>query len=235
MSVTLIFLAGLAVIVGWWLSHQRLMSKPWLEEGAIADMPHTEASQVPAAKLGLGIFLAVVGALFAMLISAYLMRRDLSTDWRAVPMPPVLWVNTGLIVLSSVALHWAHLAVRHGDMKELRQALLTGGVSALGFLVGQVLAWRQLSGAGYWLATNPANTFFYLLTALHGLHVAGGLAALGSTTLKAWRTADTGRVRLSVDLCAIYWHFLLVVWLVLLALLMRWVDDFIEMCRPLLS
>ncbi|MFX5494500.1 cytochrome c oxidase subunit 3, partial [Acinetobacter baumannii] len=78
---------------------------------------------------------------------------------------------------------------------------------------GQLLAWRQLSAAGYWLAANPANTFFYLLTALHGLHVAGGLAALGRVTVRAWRGSDAGRLALSVELCATYWHFLLVIWL----------------------
>ena len=235
MSVTIIFLAMLAAVAGWWLSHQRLMSKPWLEEGAVTGYGRTEASQVPAAKLGLGLFLAVVGVLFAMLISAYLMRRDAGADWRALPVPPVLFVNTGLIVLSSLALHWAHVAAGEGNIRDLRSALLTGGVAAAGFLVGQVLAWRQLSAAGYWLAANPANTFFYLLTALHGLHLLGGLAALGATTRRAWRSDDARALRLSVDLCAIYWHFLLVIWLILFALLMRWVDDLIAMCRPLLG
>lgn len=235
MSVILVFLGVLAAIIGWWLSHQRLMAKPWLEEGALADVPGTEASHVPAAKLGLGVFLAVAGALFALTISAYVMRRDYATDWRVLPVPPVLWVNTALLLLSSLALYWAQVAARRGDMGELRRALLTGGVSALGFLAGQLLAWRQLSAAGYWLAANPANTFFYLLTALHGLHVAGGLAALGRVTAKAWRGSDAARLMLSVELCATYWHFLLVIWLILLAVLMRWVDEIIAMCRPLLS
>ncbi|WP_204322554.1 hypothetical protein, partial [Streptococcus pneumoniae] len=84
---------------------------------------------------------------------------DYATDWRVLPVPPVLWVNTALLVLSSVGLYWAQVAARRDDMRELRQALLTGGVSALGFLAGQLLAWRQLSAAGYWLAANPANTF----------------------------------------------------------------------------
>lgn len=235
MSVTIACLAVLGAIAAWWLSHQRLLSKPWLEEGAVIGYGRTEASQVPAAKLGLGLFLAVVGVLFAMLISAYLMRRDAGSDWRTVPVPPVLFVNTGLIVLSSLALHWAHVAAGEGNIRDLRSALLTGAVSAAGFLIGQVLAWRQLSAAGYWLAANPANTFFYLLTALHGLHLLGGLAALGVTTRRAFRTDEARALRLSVDLCAIYWHFLLVIWLILFALLMRWVDDLIAMCRPLLG
>jgi cytochrome c oxidase subunit 3 len=83
------------------------------------------------------------------------------------------------------------------------------------------MAWRQLDAAGYFVASNPANSFFYLLTAIHGLHVLGGLVALARATGKVWRTADPGRVRLSVELCAVYWHFLLVVWLALFALLLH--------------
>ena len=68
---------------------------------------------------------------------------------------------------------------------------------------------------GLFSAANPANAFFYLLTALHGLHLLGGLVAWGSTTAKVWRGVDVGDVRLSVELCTVYWHFLLLVWLVL--------------------
>lgn len=110
-----------------------------------------------------------------------------------------------------------------------------GGVSAVVFLVGQLLAWQQLNVAGYFVASNPANSFFYLITATHGLHLMGGLVALGRTTAKVWRGAEVARMRLSVELCAIYWHFLLLVWLVLLGLLTGWTDDFIDICRQLLT
>ena len=106
-------------------------------------------------------------------------------------------------------------------MAGVRDALLAGGVLALAFLAGQLLAWRQLDAAGYFLASNPANSFFYLLTAVHGLHVLGGLVALARATAKVWRGRDVDQVRLSVELCAIYWHFLLFVWLVLFALLLH--------------
>ena len=73
---------------------------------------------------------------------------------------------------------------------------------------------------GYFAKTNPANAFFYLITGLHGLHLLGGLVAWGWTSAKVWRGFDIARVRLSVELCTVYWHFLLVVWLVLFALLL---------------
>ena len=234
MSAIILFLAAIAAIAGWWLSQQRLPAKPWLEEGVTADWREESPSSVPPAKIGLGVFLAVVGSLFALFISAYSMRMNL-VDWRTLPVPRLLWFNTAVLVLSSVALQWAQVAARRNNIDGVIVGLCAGGASAVTFLVGQLLAWRQLSGAGYFLASNPANSFFYLITAVHGLHLMGGLVALGRTTAKVWRGVAVTELRLSVELCAIYWHFLLLVWLVLLGLLTGWTDNFIDICRQLLT
>jgi cytochrome c oxidase subunit 3 len=234
MSAIILFMAGIAAIAGWWLSQQRLGAKPWLEEGVIFDFREDSASSLPPAKIGLGVFLAVVGSLFALFISAYSMRMNM-VDWRALPVPRLLWFNTGVLLTSSIALQWAHMAARRNDMDGVIIGLCAGGASALIFLAGQLLAWRELSIAGYFLASNPANSFFYLITAVHGLHLMGGLVALFRTTAKVWRGAAVTAVRLSVELCAIYWHFLLLVWLVVLGLLTGWTDNFVDICRQLLS
>jgi cytochrome c oxidase subunit 3 len=233
-SITLLFLAVIGTIVAWWLSQQRLTSKPWLEVGAIDDFPGTGASSLPAATIGLSVFLAVVGSLFALFISAYFMRMQVA-DWAQMPAPKLLWFNTGVLILSSVALQYAQLAARRGRMKDVGDGLIAGGLFAFTFLVGQLLAWKQLNAEGYFLATNPANAFFYLLTGLHGLHLLGGLVALVLTADKVWRGFDLGQMRLSVKLCAIYWHFLLLLWLVLFSLLTPWVGDFAVICRGLLT
>src|ERR1700731_3134699 len=227
-------MAGIAAIAGWWLSQQRLAAKPWLEEGVGVDFREESTSIVPPAKIGLGVFLAVVGSLFALFISAYSMRMNV-VDWRALPVPRLLGFNTGGLGLSSVALQWAYVAARRDDTDSAKIGLCAGGAFAVTFLVGQLLAWQQLRVAGYFLASNPANSFFYLITAVHGLHLMGGLVALGRTTAKVWRGAAMTQVRLSVELCAIYWHFLLLVWLVLLSLLTGWTDDFVSICRQLLT
>lgn len=221
MIFTAAFLAVVAAIVIWWLSHQRLAAKPWLEEGVIGDLPATGAPRAATAKIGLGVFLAVAGSLFALFASAYTMRMHMGADWRPMPVPSLLWVNTGVLIASSVALHRAQAAARGARMDGVRDGLLAGGVLALTFLAGQLLAWRELAAAGYFLASNPANSFFYLLTAVHGLHVLGGLVALARAAGRVWSGEDADRVRLSVELCAIYWHFLLLVWLILFALLLH--------------
>ena len=216
MNITFLFLAVIAAILAWWLAQQRLTAKPWLEPGPIGD---PGASSLPAAKIGLGVFLAVVGTLFALLISAYTMRMDMGM-WRSAPAPKLLWLNTGMLILSSGALQWAQVAARRGRTDGVRAGLLGGGVFALAFLAGQLIAWRQLDAAGYYLTDNPAAAFFYLITGVHGLHLLGGLVALGRTMDKAWQGVAAGEVRLSVELCATYWHFLLFVWLAIFGLLL---------------
>jgi cytochrome c oxidase subunit 3 len=233
MSAIVLFMAGVAAIAGWWLSHQRLTAKPWLEEGEIGDLPGERPSLLPA-RIGLGVFLAVVGSLFALVTSAYLMRMDLP-DWRTVPIPTLLWFNTGVLVLSSVTLQLAQVAARYEDRDVVIAGLLAGGVSAVTFLAGQLLAWQELRNAGYFLTANPANSFFYLITGLHGLHLLGGLVALGRTIAKAFSGLALPQLRLSLELCTTYWHFLLLVWLILFGLLNGSADDFLKICRQVLG
>jgi cytochrome c oxidase subunit 3 len=244
MTVILLFLAVIAVIAGWWLSQQRLMAKPWLDVGSVGDLPNWGESSMPTAKIGLGVFLAVAGCLFALLVSAYFMRVDIGATTgaetsgailRGMPAPRLLWLNTGVLVVSSVALQCAQIAARHSQREAARDGLLLGGVASLVFLAGQLLVWRQLVDAGYFASSNPGNAFFYLLTGVHGVHVAGGLVALGKTLGKVWSGVAIERLRLSVWLCTVYWHFLLLVWLAIFALLMGWADDFIVICRTLVT
>ncbi|MBY5408981.1 cytochrome-c oxidase [Rhizobium leguminosarum] len=237
MNVILVFLAAIAAIIIWWLSGQRLTSKPWLETGSVQLPEHdgTEQRQLPSVKIGLFVFLGVVGAVFSLAVSAYFMRMA-SADWWGMPVPRLLWVNTAALALSSAALQWARREAGHGRMESLRPALVAGLALAVFFLVGQIQAWRELTAAGYVLADNPANSFFYMLTGLHGLHILGGLAVLTHTTVRAFSTdVAPDRLRLSVDLSAIYSHFMLAVWLLLFALFAGWANDFVDLCRTLLN
>ncbi|ODT13352.1 MAG: cytochrome-c oxidase [Kaistia sp. SCN 65-12] len=234
MSAILVFLLAVLGVVFWWLVRQGLFSKPWLEVGVAGGMPTVEPSTPRAARVGLAVFLVVVGSLFALTVSAYLMRAGLG-DWRPVRLPGILYVNTFTLLVSSLALETARTGARRGDLDSVRTGLLVGGFTALLFLAGQLLAWRQLHAEGYYLASNPANAFFYLVTALHGAHVAGGLVALGRVTWRMLKGADVAALRLGVGLCATYWHALLLIWLVLLGLLTSWIGDFILICRQLLA
>jgi cytochrome c oxidase subunit 3 len=140
-------------------------------------------------------------------------------DWRPVPQLGLLWANTLVLILSSVALQWAQYSVRRGQMDSMRVGLLAGGAFTVVFLFGQMLAWKQLAAMDYFDITNPAIGFFYMITAIHGLHLVGGLVAWGRAVTKVWGDFNVAKIRQSVELCTTYWHFLLLVWLVLFGLL----------------
>jgi len=177
-----------------------------------------EGLPLPAARVGLGLFLAAASTAFLMLISAYAVRMGWP-DWRSVSLPGTLWWNTGWLLASSGAFEWIRRSSHRGDLQTLRLGLLAAGALAVVFLMGQLLAWKQFQIAGYFLAVNPASSFFYLLTGVHGLHVLGGLVAWGWTMVQMWSQGATPAVRARTELCAIYWHFLLLVWLLILGVL----------------
>ncbi|MHC1551382.1 cytochrome c oxidase subunit 3 [Phyllobacterium sp. K27] len=234
MSAVLIFLALLGSIVIWWMAQQRLTSKPWLEAERVSSFSHFTRSSIATEKIGLGVFLAVVGALFTLFISAYFIRMG-GNDWWAIPIPEVLWVNTAVLVTSSITLEVAKSRAQQDDDETMKFALLASFVTGIGFLVGQVFAWRELLSAGYLLADNPANSFFYMITGMHGLHILGGLLVLGRTIVKVLTGKTAPQVHLSIELCVMYWHFMLLVWLVLFVLFAGWANDFVDICRQLLT
>ncbi|WP_175817961.1 cytochrome c oxidase subunit 3 [Burkholderia diffusa] len=180
-----------------------------------------------AGRTGLVVFMAVATALFSLLLLAYGMRMR-EPYWQPIPHPALLWWNTGALALASVAMQRARRLTLH------RTAwLVCGGVLAAVFVVGQLAAWRMLSAAGQTIIVNPSDSFLYLLTGLHGVHVLGGLVAW-AVTIAQLRRGDLFRARRAIALCALYWHFLLAVWLVLLAA-MWWLTPGIvaAVCGPL--
>ena len=115
-------------------------------------------------------------------------------------------------------MQWSVVSARRDRRETMRLGLYMGGGCAIVFLVGQLLAWRQLGELGYFIDSNPSNGFFYMLTAVHGIHLVGGLVAWVRAVIRTQKTSDTGRIRMILELCATYWHFLLLVWLVLFGL-----------------
>jgi cytochrome c oxidase subunit 3 len=208
------------VIVVGWLVRPTLNVKPWVEQRPVKDIDGDGALRLPTIKVGLGVFLTVATSLFALLISAYHMRM-MAADWTTLPLPRVLWLNTAVLILAGVAMQWTRSAAQWGQIDNVRIGLITAGVFTFSFLAGQLWAWQQLNASGYFVTNDPATAFFYLLTALHGLHLLGGMWVWGRTTAKVLRGVEVAKVRLSVELCTVYWHYLLLVWLVLFAVLLH--------------
>ena len=212
----LAFIFTAVAISYWWLWRQRIFDKPWVEEGTEADDRETIGGGLATANTALFAFLAVVTSLFALFISAYFTRMELN-DWSPLTEPSSLWFNTGILMLASVSVHWCTRTINKTTYKAM---LLATGVFTFGFIWGQYAAWQQLWAAGYYLNTNPANSFFFLFTALHALHLFGGLWVWTRATFRVFTDVDVEKAKMSVELCRTYWHFLLIVWLVLFALLL---------------
>jgi len=194
-----------------------LFEKPWLSgedlSGAPADV---RAFALPRQKVGLRVFFIVATSLFLLFIVSYRMRMYYE-DWAPLREPLLLWINTGILVLASAFMQRARQLAASGG-ETARGWFVLGGAAAIVFVGLQLLIWRQLAAQGHFVSSNPASSFYYLITAVHGLHIVGGLFAWGRTLARAG--ADFERFRMGVDLCTVYWHFLLLVWAALFYLLL---------------
>jgi cytochrome c oxidase subunit 3 len=218
MTVSLVLLAVIMFIVIGWLLRQTLNTQPWVPRST-DDAVSGTSIDTPVKTFGLVSFLAVATSLFALFISAYAMRMHMG-DWRPVGEPKLLWVNSAFLVLASIVYQWTRNAAGHGQTARLAPGLAVAGLFTFLFLGGQLVAWMQLNASGHYMTSNPASAFFYVLTAVHGLHLLGGLWVWARSTIKVFAGAAADSVRLSIELCAVYWHYLLVVWAVLFGLLL---------------
>jgi cytochrome c oxidase subunit 3 len=169
------------------------------------------------ARFGLWLFLGTLTMMFIGFTSAYMVRR-LAPDWTQLRPPGLLWANTAALLLSSGTLEAARRRLRGWNVAEVGPWLLaTGGLGAL-FVAGQLAAWRVLASRGYFVSSNPHNSFFYLLSGVHGLHLVVGLiwfaVVLGKARRLAYTPGEDG-----LGMFAIYWHFLTGLWVYLLLLL----------------
>ena len=175
-----------------------------------------------ASKTGIWVVLAAISMTFAAFTSAMVVRQGTSTDWRHFSFPSILYFNTLALILSSFTLAVSRrrfAAFAAGIAENLRPALnALYGTLALGcvFVAGQYAAWLRLRSEGLYLATNPSSSFFYVFTAVHGLHVIGGLAGLVYVIRKL---RNMTLRRNTLDATSHYWHFMDLLWLYLLFLL----------------
>jgi cytochrome c oxidase subunit 3 len=186
-------------------------------------------------RIGMWLTLAAILMMFAALTSAYVFRSTrVQQEWQTFAVPHMLWVSTLLILASSATFEAARRAEHGGRYLFYRRWLLASLLLGFGFLVSQLLAWRELVGQGIYLATNPHSSFFYLLTGLHALHLLGGILGLSYLAIRARgetavvagargaRNNSDRKRRASVDAIGLYWHFMDGLWVYLFALLFLW-------------
>ena len=184
-------------------------------------------SPASPAQTGVWVGIAAITMSFAAYSSALIVRQGANPDWQHFTLPRILFFNTLVVMASSVTLYVARprsraavdrsgtlTAVDAPHLKWLFVTILLGFL----FLIGQILAWRNLVAQGITLASGPSSSFFYLLTAMHGLHLLGGLAGLLYVVYRVRRSTTERAVR-AFTAASLYWHFMTALWLYLFALL----------------
>ena len=199
---------------------RKITAKPWQHAGEMEGIHGEVILTRSASRTGLLMFLAVISSMFLLFMISYY-TRSLFPDWEVLADPRILWINTLILALASFAMQLASNAAKRKADASIRNSLLAGAFLTLAFIAGQLVAWDQLIESGFYAQENPAFAFFYMVTGLHALHLVGGMWFLGRLGFNMRQESKKEKARLSVTLCATYWHYLLLVWLLLFALLLR--------------
>ena len=198
-----------------------ITQKPWETSQAALDNDHDGTTlAVSKAKLGVRTIMVVSTIIFSLFVISY-SDRMLIHDWRSLSEPWLLWINTIILILTSFIFHKAKILSEKNHFEKAKNNLLVVGFLTFAFVTGQLLVWQYFVNLGQYASTNPANAFFYVLTALHGLHILGGLYYWAKVTRQLFKeNYNVSKIKQNIELCAIYWHFLLIVWFVLFGLML---------------
>ncbi|MEO6829029.1 MAG: cytochrome c oxidase subunit 3, partial [Acidobacteriaceae bacterium] len=193
-------------------------------------------------RMGLGfalggdlIFFVIMATVFfaQQRVGHLAVQYDYILEWKPLSIPPILWVNTAILLLSAVTMEMARRGVFY-ELDVMEEWLGLGRPSSkralpwliatvvLGFLfiAGQVIAWQQLYAEGVYFGSNPSSHFFYLITGAHALHLAFGVAAIIGALAALWSSKRIEIRQIIVDAAAWYWHVMGILWLCLFGLLL---------------
>ena len=200
---------------------ETLAQKPWLPSQEKKDNLHTGKSfEFDSSRVALICFLGSITALFSLFFVAYVGRMAYG-DWRVLPAPPLLWVNTVVVIISSILFQKARNLSNKFMFKNSKYYLMAAGLTAVLFIAGQFKVWNELTSYGYFVDSNASFAFFYMLTGLHMFHMLGGLVVWTWSMTQINKTDLSYRkLKSTIGSTAIYWHYLLAVWLVLFSILL---------------
>jgi len=185
-------------------------------EGGRQRGPNVPPSRRYATAIVLGMISIVM--FFMAMSSAFIFLRTTNAKWVPLHLPSIIWLNTAILLSSSVVMEMARRRLARGDIRRFRARWSVATALGVLFLIGQLVAWRQLVVAGFYVATNQASSFFYIFTGLHGLHLFGGICALIYVSFRKFEKAKVSR-SVAAEITSYYWHFMDGLWIFLFALL----------------
>ncbi|TAH19131.1 MAG: cytochrome oxidase subunit III [Cytophagales bacterium] len=186
----------------------------------IEQQPNNTLSMHPK-KFALWLFIVSIVMIFAGLTSAYLVKQA-DGGWLLFELPFIFYVSSALILLSSVTMHWAYVSAKKDNFASTKLAMSITVVLGIAFLVTQLMGWNDLVKLGVFFAgsqANPAGSFLYVFSGLHGLHLVSGLIFLIIILVAVFRYQIHGKSMVRMEMCATYWHFLDLLWIYLLVFL----------------
>jgi cytochrome c oxidase subunit III len=171
-------------------------------------------------KFALWLFIVSVCMIFASLTSAYIVRQA-EGNWQVFDLPPLFWVSSVVILVSSITIHWSYLAAKKDNLEMVKVGMGLTTVLGIAFLVTQVMAWNELvSNNVYFTGGNPSASFVYVLSGMHGLHIVGGVVFLLITLVATFRFQVHSKNLNLIEMCTTFWHFLDALWLYLFLFLL---------------
>jgi len=190
-----------------------------------AEIKIVEEARKPLAmhpkKFALWLFIVSVAMLFAAWTSAYIVKRG-EPGWSSFELPSLFWVNTGIVLISSLTMIWAQRSARQDNLERTKLAICITFLLGVSFLVGQFQAWQQMTELGYYftgMGSNTSSSFIYVLSGFHGFHIIGGLGFLLIVLVRTYRLQVNSKSMVSIEMCSVYWHFLSLLWLYLFVFL----------------
>ena len=165
-------------------------------------------------KFALWLFMVTVVMIFAALTSAYIVRQS-EGNWLEYDLPDIVWYTSATIVLSSFTLHWSYLSAKRDNLKHLRIGMLLTSIFGVLFLIGQWYSWVALVDRDVFFVGNPAGSFLYVFTGLHGLHLVSGVIFLIIVLISSFKYKVHSQRMTTMEMCVTYWHFLGGLWLYL--------------------
>lgn len=191
-----------------------------------ADIRIVEEARKPKSmnpkKFAMWLFIVSVMMLFGAWTSAYIVKRG-EPGWSSFELPLQFWLNTGIMIASSVTMIWAQRSARKDNLEQTKMALAMTTALGIAFLIGQWLAWEKMVEMNYYFAgsgSNSSSSFIYVLTGFHGLHIVSGVVFLVLVLIAAFKFKVHSRSMLKIEMCSTYWHFLGGLWLYLFVFLL---------------
>lgn len=189
------------------------------EEYKLVDAPVQQPLSMHPKKFALWLFIVTVVMIFAAFTSAHIVRQA-DGDWLQYDIPQMLWVTSGIILASSITMQWAYMAAKKDKLEQVKLALSITTVLGIVFLFGQFQAWGQLVDQGVFFVGNPAGSFMYVFTGIHGAHLISGVIYLLYMLVSAFKHKVHSKNMLNMEMSTTYWHFLGGLWIYLFIFLL---------------